>query len=69
MPYSIRVSLTRINSGTTLHYQCRYEHDLVNYQCKNTGHDLINLYAKQGTITSCTVIKAESIPTECILRF
>ena len=35
----------------------------------NTAHDLIDLYAKRGTITSPTVIKAESIPTKYIWGF
>ena len=32
---------------------------LLFYQRQTTGQDLINLCAKQGTITSHTVIKAE----------
>ena len=37
-------------------------HDLRDYQFQTKGHNLINSYTKRGTITSRTVIKAESIP-------
>ena len=37
------------------------------YQCQTNRHDHINLYAKRGTITSRTEIKAESIPTNVYL--
>ena len=31
------------------------------------GHDLINSFVKQETITSLTVIYVEYLPTKCIL--
>ena len=37
------------------------------HQCQINGHDLINTFAKQGTITSPTVIKDEYIPTDLYL--
>ena len=37
------------------------------YQCQTTEHNLINLYAKRGTITSPKVIKRKSIPTNVYL--
>ena len=37
------------------------------YQCQTTEHNLINLYAKRGTITSPKVIKKKSIPTNVYL--
>ena len=37
------------------------------HQCQINGHDLINTFAKQGTITSPTVMKAEYIPTDLYL--
>ena len=54
-----------LTQACKLFYQCQTNgHDIRDYQFQTNGHNLINSYAKRGTITSRTVIKlkAESIP-------
>ena len=50
----------------TINAKLRALSQLFNH-CQTNGQDLINLYARWGTITSHTVIKAESIPTNMYL--